>query len=282
MNVLEVFKCGSKRLEESGIENYDFDSRCLLEFAFEFNKNDYFLNRLNNADKENTEKFFGLIERRISGEPLQYILGKWGFMDGEFYVGDGVLIPRQDTELLAETAIDYIRSQKKIKNVCDLCSGSGCVGISIAMSFPELNVYCIELSDKAFSFLEKNIKLNNVANAKAIKGDINDGIDFFDFDCIDVIVSNPPYIETAEIPTLSAEVQNEPRMALDGGNDGLDFYRVIVEKWVLPLKNNAFVAFECGENQAEKLSELFSEISSETKIYKDFNGIERVVSLIKN
>lgn len=282
MNVFEVFKCGSKRLEESGIENFDFDSRCLLEFAFGFDKNGYFLNRLNSANEENTEKFFGFIERRISGEPLQYILGKWGFMDGEFYVGDGVLIPRQDTELLVETAIDYIRCHKEVKNVCDLCSGSGCVGISIAMSFPEINVYCVELSDKAFSFLERNIKLNNVSNAKAVKGDINNGIEFFGFDNIDVIVSNPPYIETSEIPTLSTEVQNEPHMALDGGNDGLDFYRVIAEKWISLLKSNAFAAFECGENQAKMLSELFSEFSSETKIYKDFNGIERVVSLIKN
>ncbi len=282
MNVFEVFKRGSKRLEENGVENFDFDSRCLLEFAFGFDENGYFLNRLNIADEEKTEKFFRLIDRRIGGEPLQYIVGKWGFMDGEFYVGDGVLIPRQDTELLAETVISYIRTHKDVKTVYDLCSGSGCVGISIAMAFPEINVCCVELSDKAFSFLEKNIKLNKVANVKAVKGDINNGIDFFDFDDVDVIVSNPPYIETNEIPLLSAEVRLEPHMALDGGNDGLDFYRVIAEKWVSRLKGNAFAAFECGENQAEKLSKLISELSSEIKIYKDLNGIERVVSLIKD
>lgn len=282
MNFFELFKLGSKKLEENGIEDFEFDALCLLEEAFGFNKNDYFLNRLKTADEEKTDKFLSLIDRRLKGEPLQYILGKWSFMNGEFYVGEGVLIPRQDTELLVEAAAEYINSHKDVKTVCDLCSGSGCVGISIAMMFPEIQVFCVELSDKAFYYLEKNIELNNVKNVSAIKGDITKGFENFDIGEIDVLVSNPPYIETDEISTLSREVQNEPFMALDGGKDGFDFYKVIAEKWLTFLKKDSFAAFECGETQARKLVQIYSEFSSETKIHKDLNNIERVVSLIKN
>ncbi len=282
MNFFELFKYGSKILQENSVEDFDFDAQCLLEFCFGFDKNKYFLNRLEQVDERGKDKFLSLIKCRANGVPLQYIVGKWGFMNGEFMVGEGVLIPRADTEILVEAAAEFIRSHKNVKTVCDLCSGSGCVGISLAMMFPDIHVFCVELSEDAFSYLEKNIEFNKTENVTPIKGDITKGIEFFDLENIDVIVSNPPYIETDEIDTLSREVRKEPIMALDGGDDGFDFYRVIGEKWLSYLKKGSFAAFECGETQAKKLIEIYSEYSSDLKIHKDLNNIERVVSLIKN
>ncbi len=280
MKIFEVLKQGTQLLTNKKIEDAEFDALCLLEKAFGFDRNKYYFNKLNEANEDITNAYFSLIDRRISGEPLQYIVGKWQFMNGEFYVGSGVLIPRQDTEILVETAIEYIKSNN-VKTVVDLCSGSGCIGISLAMAFPEIEVYCIELSKKAFSYLNKNIELNGVRNVKAINGDITMGFDYFRIKDIDVLVSNPPYIETDEISRLSREVKNEPFMALDGGNDGYDFYRIIKDKWFLSMKKGSFSAFECGEKQARRLKEMFSGISSRTDIVNDLNGIERVVTAIK-
>ncbi len=282
MKIFELLKYGRQILEESGIEDSDFDAECLLMHVFNFDKNKLFLNRPEEADEGKKDLFLSLIDRRKKGEPLQYIIGKWPFMDGEFFVGEGVLIPRFDTETLVEAAADFIRTHENVKVVCDLCAGSGCIGISIGMLFPDVQVYCVELSDKAFRYLEKNIKHNNVTNVKAVKGDITKGIEAFDFGDIDVLISNPPYIETDEILTLSQEVQNEPHMALDGGKDGLYFYRILAEKWLKFLKKGCFSAFECGETQAKDLSEIYADFSSQINIHNDLNGIERVVSFTKN
>lgn len=282
MKVFELLKYGRQILSECGIEDSDFDAECLLMHAFDFDKSKLFLNRSEKAAEDKKTLFLSFIERRKSGEPLQYIIGKWPFMDGEFFVGEGVLIPRFDTETLIETAADYIKNHDSVKVICDLCAGSGCVGISLGMMFPDVQVYCIELSDKAYEYLEKNIKHNNVSNVKAVKGDITKGIGAFCLKGIDVLVSNPPYIETDEIKALSKEVQNEPHMALDGGSDGLYFYRIIADKWLKLINNSCFAALECGETQAEDLCQIYFDYSSEFHINKDLNGIERVVSFIKN
>lgn len=282
MKIFELLKCGRQALAESGIEDYDFDAECLLMHVFDFDKNMLFLNRFEEADKDKEDSFFTLIDKRKAGEPLQYLIGKWPFMDGEFFVGEGVLIPRFDTEILVETAAGFIRTHENVKVVCDLCAGSGCVGISLGLLFPQVQVYCVELSDKAFTYLEKNIVCNNVTNVKAIKGDITKGLQNFNINDIDVLVSNPPYIITDEIATLSQEVRKEPHMALDGGDDGLYFYRIIADKWLRFMNKGCFSAFECGETQAKELSEIYGAFSSQINIHNDLNGIERVVSFIKN
>ncbi len=279
MNVFEVLKKGTEILKVNNIDDYDFDAFCLLEEAFSLTRNDYFMKRFEEADEEKVNHFFKYIDRRVSGEPLQYILGKWSFMDCEFYVGPGVLIPRSDTEILVETAIDYIKNND-VKIVFDLCAGSGCVGISVASVFPDIQVYCVELSDVAFSYLEKNIILNNVKNVKALKGDINKICDEVDMGNIDVLLSNPPYIITSEIESLSREVKKEPYMALDGGEDGFTFYDIILERWLFSMKRGSFAAFECGETQAPVLEKKFRTVSDDIHIYNDLNGIQRVVSLV--
>ena len=281
MNIFEVLKKGTEILKNNNVDDYEFDAFCLLEETFSLTKTDYFLKRFEAADEQKVKCFFEYIDRRASGEPLQYILGKWSFMDCEFYVGSGVLIPRSDTEILVETAIDYIK-KNDVKVVFDLCAGSGCIGISVARVFPEIQVFCVELSDVAFSYLEKNSVLNNVKNVKAIKGDITEICDGTDIGKIDVLLSNPPYIITSEIETLSREVRKEPVMALDGGEDGFYFYDLISEKWLSSMRRGAFVAFECGETQAIALREKVKPFSADIRIHNDLNGIQRVVSFIKN
>ena len=224
------------------------------------------------------ETYFDLLNRRINGEPLQYILGEWEFMGLPFKVGRGVLIPRPETEILVEFAIDFLK-KKNAPVVFDLCSGSGCVAISVAKFCPDATVYAVEKSDIAFEYLEKNISLNGVNNVKAVKGDI------FDKELLlgispDLILSNPPYIRSNEIDRLQEEVKREPAMALDGGEDGYIFYRSLAKDWIHLIKKSGALACECGEDQTQYICDLFSESSAEVKEYKDYSGLPRGVTVI--
>ena len=232
-------------------------------------------------DKITTEMFQEMIamaDRRLSGEPVQYILGSWDFMDFTFKVGEGVLIPRPETEILVEEILGRIADIKQ-PVVYDLCSGSGCIGLSIKAMRPDVEVYLIEKSDKALAYLKTNCDsvCDGLENVTVIQGDILKYSDFSDLPLADVIVSNPPYIRSDEIPTLQSEVLREPHMALDGGDDGLVFYRVLVNQWTAKLKDSGLMAFECGEDQADDICNLFSEISFDSETINDYNNIQRIV-----
>ncbi len=214
-----------------------------------------------------------IANRRKQGEPLQYIIGKWWFYSGEFFVGEGVLIPRQDTELLVETGLDLI---KDIKNpsVIDLCSGSGCIAVSLALERADAQVWALEKYSEAFAFLEKNIIHNKAQNVLAIKGDVLDGTD----KKYDLILSNPPYITAQDMKTLQTEVTKEPETALFGGEDGLFFYRQITHIWKSALNKAGKFAFEVGIGQADAVAEIMkNEGFTEIGIKKDLNGVQRVV-----
>ena len=216
-----------------------------------------------------------IIGRRKKGEPLQYIVGKWDFYGLTFMVGEGVLIPRPETENLVEYVLNEI---KNVKNpiVFDLCSGSGCIGITVAKIRPDSKVYLFEKEDKAYSYLNKNLKAFKLPNAVPVKCDILD-CDLQDLPVADVIVSNPPYIKSAEIPTLQAEVKKEPLSALDGGNDGLIFYRCIASRWASKVKKGGLIACECGDGQSADILPMFESVVSEKKVVFDFNNIDRIV-----
>ncbi len=212
-----------------------------------------------------------MLFRRTAGEPLQYILGEWEFYSLPFSVGPGVLIPRPDTEMLVDKAIEFIGERKV--GVADLCAGSGCVGIAVAASCKNASVTAVEKSDLAFRYLEKNIKRNKV-RVTAVKGDITEG----SFGEFDVILSNPPYIKAAVIPTLSREVQHEPRLALDGGEDGLFFYRAILDNWLCRLKKGGMLAVEIGFDQADEVKALFLEAGLKNIGEKrDYGNNQRVI-----
>lgn len=279
MTISELENLGSQKLRASGKENSDFDARCLLEFVLNLNPTQYLLNRSEEVDSVCAEKFLSLVERRSNGEPLQYILGKWEFMGLPFYVGEGVLIPRPETEMLVEFALDFLKD-KKNPVVIDLCSGSGCIAISVAKHLPNAKVYAVEKSDLAFPYLKKNIWLNCVFNVSAVHGDIFDSTLLSDIKP-DLILSNPPYIRSPEIASLQSEVRNEPSMALDGGEDGLIFYREIANGWLDRLGTGGAIAAECAEDQTEDIIRMFSEKTKYAEAFNDLSGLPRTVTAIK-
>ena len=219
------------------------------------------------------EKIDVILGKRKEGVPLQYILGKWWFYKSEFLVGEGVLIPRQDTEILVETAIDLLKG-KQNPTVCDLCSGSGCIAVSIALERNDATVIAVEKYDEAFEYLVKNINHNKSKNAEAVKYDVTEK----PFGKYDLIVCNPPYIPETEKSDLSREVLNEPHSALFGGDDGLYFYRIITKNWKQCLNPDGILAFEVGIKEADEVKEILKkEGFTNIGTRQDLIGIQRVV-----
>lgn len=270
---------GSEMLEDAGRENAGFDARCLIEFLLGIDTTQFMLRRSENADTKLFSDYMTLIRRRATGEPLQYILGRWEFMDGEFFVGEGVLVPRPETELLVDFAKDYLKD-KESPVVFDLCSGSGCIAVSVASAVKNAQVYAVEKFDAAYSFLEKNIAHNGVNNVTAVKGDIFNSSLLKDIRP-DLILSNPPYIRSEELPFLQQEVRHEPATALDGGKDGYDFYRVLASDWLQRLPKGGAMAVECAEDQADEISQMFFLSRSKVNIINDLSGFPRVVTAVK-
>ena len=266
------------KLKLATIDDGDIEARYILEKVSGISYSQMLFKSDDIISEEIYSEALTMVNRRLSGEPIQYILGTWDFMDFTFKVGEGVLIPRSETEILVEYISD------KIKNIAepviyDLCSGSGCIGLSLKKLHNNAKVYLVEKSDNALVYLNENHQTlcGDLDNATVIQGDILKFEDFADLPKADVIVSNPPYIRSDEIPTLQSEVLREPVMALDGGEDGLIFYRCLVSDWSKHLKDDGFMAFECGEDQAEDICKLFSEINFKSEIVKDYNHIQRIV-----
>ena len=231
-------------------------------------------NRLALSDATiNHEDVEKIVAERERGRPLQYVFGKWWFYKSEFLVGEGVLVPRQDTEILVETGLELIEN-KKSPRVLDLCAGSGCIGISLALDRSDATVTAVEKYDEAFSWLQKNKEYCGAKNLTALQGDALEPLK----ETFDLILCNPPYIPNSDKETLSAEVLNEPHTALFGGDDGLFFYREISRLWKKNITENGYLAFEVGIDEAEAVAEImktngFSEISTKS----DILGIQRVV-----
>ena len=261
-------------LEPCSGEDSAFEADCILAALLGCTNSALRLYHDTQADVLTVEKAKAFVRRRLEHEPLQYILGKWEFYGREFYVGDGVLIPRPETELLIDTAIKELTG--KIQPVCyDLCSGSGCIGITVAEEISDSRVYMLEKSERAYGFLEKNIAHNGVHNCKAVIGDMFESSPFSEK--ADIILSNPPYIRSDVIPSLQAEVHKEPLMALDGGTDGLMFYKRIADYWSESLKPDGIIAVEIGEDQGVSVSGIFKKKFRDVTVIKDFSGNDRVV-----
>lgn len=280
MTVNQLFRYGADLLNDSGVEDSEFDARCLLESAMGIDTTRFFITRSEEVSEEICNKYRALLSRRIAGEPLQYILGIWEFMGFSFFVGKGVLIPRPETEKLVQLALDYLRD-KPSPVVVDLCSGSGCIGISLAKLVPAAKIYAIEKYDEAYRYLKQNIALNSVENIVAVKGDLFDTNLLSDIKA-DLILSNPPYIRCDDIVTLSPEVQHEPLTALDGGTDGYDYYRFLADFWLDKfLDKNTAMMVECAEDQGDYIAQLFLRYSLKQEIVLDFNNLQRFVLAYK-
>lgn len=225
---------------------------------------------------EYAQSFMEDVKRALAGYPLQYITGKTAFWNGEFYVGEGVLIPRSDTERTVELALEAVKPDCI---VYDICCGSGCIGISLLKSRPDIKkCYCFDISDTALEYTRRNAVLNGVEERlEAVKYDVMNGVFPDGIPPAHVIVSNPPYVRNDEMPLLPENVRFEPEIALAGGEDGCDFYRKILCDFVGLLKNGGELFFEISPAQAEILSPLFISMGSNPKVFKDYRGNIRTI-----
>lgn len=277
MTVEAAFRRGLVQLQNAGVEDAEFDCACLLEVASGLDKAFRLVHPQAELKKTAEQRFFALVSRRASGEPLQYILGKWSFFGRDFCVGEGVLIPRPETELLVEQVSRRIRETDS-RIVFDLCAGSGCIGLTLALEHPDCQVYLFEKYAPALSYLHRNQANLHVQNATICSADIlkelpPNGL------CADLLVSNPPYVPRSEIASLQREVQAEPASALDGGADGLDFYRAIADKWLPFVQCGGEIWLECGDGQGAAVADLFSQKSTQQSVLFDLNHIDRIVRI---
>jgi release factor glutamine methyltransferase len=226
------------------------------------------------TSQQQSEKYLDLIRKRATHIPLQHLTGVQEFMGMDFIVNENVLIPRQDTEILVEEVIKYIRGKDEDVKLLDMCTGSGCIAVSIDKFCENATVIAVDISKKALAVAEKN-NLNHHGDVKFIRSNLFENIQ----EKFDIIVSNPPYIETAEIGTLMPEVRDyEPKIALDGTEDGLEFYRIICDNLKKYLSKEGVVFFEIGYNQGEAVSELLKTAGFENiKIIKDLSKNDRVI-----
>lgn len=274
----DIFEKGVLQLLNTATENAEFDCGVIFEKAFGKNFSSFRFSDeyLNTPDSESTEHFFEMIKRRSEGYPLQYIVGEWEFFGLPFEVGEGVLIPRQDTETLVEFAISRFKDRKNLR-VCDLCAGSGCIGIALEKHLNCKSVVCVEYSDKALGFLQKNAQLNK-RRIEILKGNVLDEKFAKSLGDFDLIVSNPPYLTKEDMQLLQKEVSFEPETALYGGDDGLMFYREIVRLWKHNLSCGGMMIFEIGKGQEDEVSQMMIQNGLKNVRYKtDLCGVNRIV-----
>lgn len=277
MTVKEAYKKTELCLKKAGCDSPAFDAMCMVEAVFGIDRAGLIIDGGKTAETQKLNELEAMCNRRINFEPLQYIIGKWQFMGLDFFVGDGVLIPRDDTEVVVNCCTDFLKKSDS-KNIIDLCSGSGAIAVSLKNLFPHSCVTAVEKADKAFHYLQKNIE-HNGGGVTAVQGDIFDCANSFADGEFDLIISNPPYIISDEIDSLQKEIAFEPRLAFDGGSDGFDFYRAITSKWSKKLKQGGMLAFELGENQFETVKAYMQENGFENiKGYYDLGGIIRAIN----
>ncbi len=258
-------------------EDCSFESREIVKSVFSVSNSDIIVGKEVAVSEEQKKLLANIVLKRKERYPLQYILGSWDFYGREFSVGEGVLIPRADTEIIVEKSLEFLKEIDNPK-VLDLCSGSGCIAITLKLEKSDAKVTAVEKSEKAFCYLEENCKKLG-ADINCILGDAlthDVGEDY------DLIVSNPPYLTKEDIDNLQAEVKYEPEMALYGEEDGMYFYREITRVYREKVKKGGMLIYEIGDGQHDDVAEILSENCFE-KIcrIKDYNGIIRCVAGIK-
>ncbi len=267
------------RLRKAGVENAQLEAREIVCYAADKSREQLYRDMSLYVSAELEHRVDELVQRRLAGEPVAYIIGEWEFYGLPMDVSHDVLIPRMDTEVLAERGILKTRESGEGARVLDLCAGSGCVGLAVAANAPQCRVVLGELSEGALRVCKQNVRRNEL-NARVTCLSVNamepPSSALWDFD---VIVCNPPYIPTGEIDKLDVSVRDyEPHMALDGGEDGLDFYRFISAKWKSALRLGGTLIFEVGIGQAPAVEEILAQNGFEDiKTTADTQGIWRVV-----
>ncbi len=274
MDIKSILKEGTRILKESGVENPVIDAQILLSDLLGIPRWKLIILEKEEINDEIKKKFIFRIKQRASGIPVAYITGKKEFFGLEFIVEKGVLIPRPETEILVERVIERLDKRKKYLGL-DIGVGSGAIAIALLKNLPKLNVIGIDISEKALEIAEKNAKIHGVDRRfSLIKSNLFERLEGYKFD---FIVSNPPYIPEGEYENLQIEVKYEPKEALIAGKEGTEFYERIVEKAIEFLKERSFIAFEVGYSQAEYVENLLKSYGFTTFIYRDLQGIKRVI-----
>lgn len=276
-------------LKKNDVDESDNNAWLLFEKAFSMSRSEYLLRQAEEAgcrQDENVRKFNEWLNRRAMHEPLQYITGVQNFMGFDFKVTPDVLIPRFDTEILVENVLKYIDTLNIPEiSVLDMCTGSGCIAISIALLAKEknsgINVTGVDISQEALKVAKDNAQRLRCGNIRLLKSDLFDEVSV---DKFDIIVSNPPYIKSGVIDTLSPEVKDyEPRLALDGSGDGLYFYRRIAEEASNRLNKGGKIFFEIGCDQGEQVGSLLAANGFKNiEVIKDLAGLDRVAAAGKD
>lgn len=268
----QILDEGTKMLSHAGIDEASNDAWVLFEEAFKMNRTRYFMCSNEEADCVCADAYRELLKRRSLREPLQYITGRAYFMGLEFKVNQTVLIPRYDTEILVEEALKHITDGCSI---LDVCTGSGCIAVSLGVLGKNCSVTGLDISKDALLTAESNRLLNRADNVKFIESDMFQNVS----GQYDIIVSNPPYIRSSEVDVLMPEVlKHEPRLALDGFEDGLHFYRILAGQSRNFLKEKGLLIMEIGYDQADDVSLLLQNNNfTDIRVLRDLAGLDRVV-----
>lgn len=275
MKIQEMIKEANKKLKENKIEDASFIARILLQFVLKMDRTEIMLKQAQEIEEKRIQEYRKVIQEIVEGKPLQYITKKQEFYGLNFYVDENVLIPQPDTEILVEEALTIAKGKENPK-LLDICTGSGAIGIALAANLEKAEITMSDISRNALEVAKKNAKENKVSEkVKLVQSNLFEKIE----DNYFMIVSNPPYIETEVIKTLSKQVQKEPILALDGGKDGLYFYRKLIEEAPKHLQQGGYLCMEIGYNQKEEVLKLIQENGTYTHSYskKDLSGNDRII-----
>lgn len=276
MKINELLNEGTIKLKINNIESPKLKARLLLQYCLQMSREQLIVYDNKQVDKQYENEYNKYLNKIIEGIPLQQITHSQEFMKMNFYINENVLIPRPDTEVLVE---EVIKIAKNIKNpvILDMCTGSGAIAVSLAKYIENAKIIAVDISKKALEVAKKNAKLNNVEEKiEFIESNLFEKIKNIKFD---IIVSNPPYIRKEVIKTLSPEVKSEPIIALDGGEDGLDFYKKITQEAIEFLKTGSSLCYEIGYDQKIDVIEIIenAKLYEPAKCIKDLYGNDRVI-----
>lgn len=271
----EAYRKAKSVLEKAGKDSPAFDTACLCKKFLGLSREQLLISGEAAADPDGVKALLSAAQSRAAGRPLQYLLGEWEFLDLKLKVGEGVLCPREETEELVRVAAERIPQNG---HVLDLCAGTGAVGLGLASLRSDLKIICGEKFPQTFSYLLQNTKAYQNYQVEACQMDLFSREDAERVGSLNGLLCNPPYVRSEEIADLQPEVQQEPRTALDGGEDGLLFYRALCKLWVPQVAPNGVVAVEIGEQEGQAVLDLFHESGLESlQLLRDFNELPRVV-----
>lgn len=276
MQIKELINYGKKLLIKNEIQDSTIIAKTLAEYILQMDRMQIVINEEKEIEEDEKTRYYLALIEIIQGMPLQYITNKQEFMNLEFYVDENVLIPQPDTETLVEEVINIAKDNKGKLKILDMCTGSGCIGISLAKNINNADITMTDISKNAL----------NIAKINCEKNEIKNNVEFKESNMFkniskkyDIIVSNPPYIQKNIIKTLPKNVQKEPLIALDGGEDGLDFYKILVDEAYKFLNDEGYLCLEIGYDQKEEVIKLLNDNENYKEICckKDLSGNDRII-----